>query len=822
MPSDYSRPHLDIGLRKEITAYTSPNRGGGANAERVAREQHGARVQAEFNAALAIMDAKEPRSTEELQAEPGQFLEIKLQNGHQADDLERKNDGIRPAASNHEEDNSVTLALYIPDTARPLFQAVLDDYTSGPLTARGNPQKATFVEAIESIRQARLETFWTDSLAALPQDGETKIWWECWCYKDHAENFITAARTLECMVASDQYIMHYPEATIVPVYARRVEIELLLFANAGVSELRRASITPEFFVELGGDEQYAWAANLAERVTWPPNDTAAVCLLDTGVNRAHPLIEPALSPDNLDSINQAWGVDDHHGHGTAMAGLALHGDLTAQLADTSEVNLGHRLESVKLMPPENFSPNDPQSYGAITQTGVAIAELMEPDRERVFCMAITAPDVSGERASNWSSAIDQAAAGAMFGDEEEAPKRLFFISAGNVLEEIAHDLVREESEKPIEDPAQAWNAITVGGYTEKTLITELEFLDWNALADFGELSPHSLTSTNWQAGRMPYKPDIVMEAGNRAVSPDETEVVTLESLSLLTTSANVDKNPLRTSHATSAATAQAARIAAQISSAHPEYWPETIRALMIHSAQWTQAMKGALFNAPRKQDKSNLLKCFGYGVPSIDRALLSAKNDLALIAQSEIQPYVIEGRRKFNECHYYDLPWPRRVLENLGNTPVTIRVALSYFIEPSPGFTASINPQRYRSFGLRFDLKRRLEDEDGFRRRVNANEPNVGVNGGDDDGWLFGSNSVNAGSLHCDEWTGPAVQLASRDMLCIKPVNGWWRLRANAEVCNSNARYSLVVTLSSEDETIDLYTPIQQIVDVPINVEVDV
>ncbi len=43
--------------------------------------------------------------------------------------------------------------------------------------------------------------------------------------------------------------------------------------------------------------------------------------------------------------------------------------------------------------------------------------------------------------------------------------------------------------------------------------------------------------------------------------------------------------------ATSAATAQAARLAAIVQAEYPNLWPETARALIVHSAEWTQAMR---------------------------------------------------------------------------------------------------------------------------------------------------------------------------------------------------------------------------------------
>ncbi|WP_161487247.1 hypothetical protein, partial [Sulfitobacter sp. HI0023] len=66
-----------------------------------------------------------------------------------------------------------------------------------------------------------------------------------------------------------------------------------------------------------------------------------------------------------------------------------------------------------------------------------------------------------------------------------------------------------------------------------------------------------------------------------------------------------------------------------------------------------------------------------------ERAVASAENHLALVAQSEIQPY--SASSGFEECHYYDLPWPRQALEALGDEEVKLKITLSYFIDPNPG-----------------------------------------------------------------------------------------------------------------------------------------
>ncbi|MCA1530600.1 S8 family serine peptidase [Bradyrhizobium yuanmingense] len=764
----------------------------------------------------------------------GSFVEVELRRSTPPDALDLKKQNIRASAAKLSDANTRTIALYVPDHARPVLEHILSDYLTAH-TKDGNPKNQAKVESIEAIRRARLETFWTDAQDALPPDPQAQLWWALWCHRDSEAEIEDLCARLNVRIAEDDRRLYFPEVVVIPVLTTRTVIELMLFATGAIAELRRASDNPVFFTdEIAGDQQ-EWADSLAERITWPGNDAPAVCVFDTGVNRAHVLIEPALAPLDLHSLEPAWGTDDRDpsGHGTAMAGMALHGDLTAPLSDQSERTQTHRLESVKFLPPTGFDPNKPQSYGVLTQAAVALPESQAPDRQRVFCMAVTNRGVSGSTASAWSAAIDQAAAGRMIGDdgddEEEddndRPKRLIVLSAGNVPAEIDANCRRPQDDFPIEDPAQAWNALTIGGYTDLIDVRDDGYADWVPIASAGQLSPHSRTSASWPHGLSPIKPELVFEAGNRAVSPAQTEMLTLGSLSLLTTG-NDAGQPLVSFDATSAAAAQAARMAARLAAEHPEYWPETIRAMMVHSAEWTEPMLRTLTETASKRARYDMVRRFGYGVPSFDRANASATNHLALFAQAEIQPFKNDKGRKFNECHYYTLPLPSEMLEELENEIVEMKITLSYFVDPNPGLSANVDAQRYQSHGLRFDHQRKNETARHFKQRVNPTErenpkQRPASAASSDQRWMLGEDSISAGSIHCDVWTGPAIELLNRNLLCIKPVNGWWRQRASTKVCDRKTRYALIVTLKARNAELDIYTPIRTSIGLPIPVVVE-
>ena len=61
----------------------------------------------------------------------------------------------------------------------------------------------------------------------------------------------------------------------------------------------------------------------------------------------------------------------------------------------------------------------------------------------------------------------------------------------------------------VHDPAQAWNALTVGASTELVRITEPDTDEYTPIAPRGGLSPFSTTSLTWEK----YWPP---EAGRRA------------------------------------------------------------------------------------------------------------------------------------------------------------------------------------------------------------------------------------------------------------------------------------------------------------------
>lgn len=290
-----------------------------------------------------------------------------------------------------------------------------------------------------------------------------------------------------------------------------------------------------------------------------------------------------------------------------------------------------------------------------------------------------------------------------------------------------------------------------------------------------------------------------------ALSPSGAEADFPDSLSVLSTYYQPRVRQFCATGDTSAAAAAAARLGAIVGSHYPALWPETVRGLLVDSADWTEHMRSEFDGAHGVDDVQHLLRCFGFGAPQLGRALWSAKNALTLIVQEELQPFV---RERSNEMHLHKLPWPREALQSLGSMRVELRVCLSYFVEPNPARRGWQKRHRYASHGLRFAVQKPMESVAGFRKRVNRaarEEDDREAATGDPDGWLLKSALRGKGCLHHDRWTGAAAELAARDHVAIFPVIGWWRERLSLGRSESRARYSLVVSIRTPATSIDIY-----------------
>lgn len=715
--------------------------------------------------------------------------------------------------------------VFIPDGKEGYFNKKIQSYLTEE-TKKGNAKNKPLVESIETIQLAAISSFWIGQNADIP--NENSEWCEFWLNTDANEEF--EASQVFYKVCSEMQIEHgdahivFPEKVVVLAKTNKHEIQNLLNVNSCIAEIRRAPELAGFYTGLTVKDAKEWIKDLNERLIIE-DPVSYVCILDTGVNRGHPLLENVLSDTHVQSVNPAWPANDTDGHGTGMAGVCEYFDLEPVLSGSEQVHIGHKLESVKILP-STGSANDPALYGAITADATSLAEISNPQVKRVYCMAVTADKYAIMKGvpSSWSGELDNIISGV-----SDGIRKLYVVSAGNVklneLEMVPYtdaNIIHS-----VEEPGQAWNAITVGAYSNRADISAATYPGWEPVAKIGELSPFSSTSMTWDA-KWPVKPEILMDGGN--VISDGKNFDTCDEVSILTTSQRALWGQLfTTTNATSAATAKAAFMAAELMHAYPVLWEETIRALMIHSAEWTDEMKTQFCIDDKKSNGiRNLLRTCGYGVASLERARDCVDNYVNMIIQAEIQPYCKEGSRyKTKDMHLHEIPWPSDLLQELGNTKVSMKVTLSYYVEPAPDQKGWNNKYRYQSGALRFDVIGKTETKDEFLKRINIamrddNNSTESEGNSESDRWFLGSRNRNVGSIHSDVWNGHAADLAMCKYIAVYPIIGWWRERHNLGRYNDSMRYSLVVSISTPEESVDFYTPIQTIIEQKIVTTVDV
>lgn len=712
--------------------------------------------------------------------------------------------------------------VWVSDEYRERFLKLFEEYISQD-TPTGNARNRELVANVARIRAAVLQDLW-QSEGPVPTTGVQ--WWELWLAPDEEglerlQQFC-ADRGLHVSVR----VLRLVDRFVAWVRGSWDALQPLLFSSIPLTEIRR----PEFadtVEDLSREEQDELTDDLAGRLLAAGEAAPAVCHLDTGVLRSHVLLRDSLADGDVHSIVDADGADRQN-HGTPMASLGLLGPLDPLLLGTAPVSLRHRLESVKMLPDRRDAAHDPEAYGVVTAQAIALPEATRA-RARVFCMTITGePDLPGQP-SLWSASLDAIAAGvdiatspngiALLTAPSPMAARLILVSAGNASGPYSAEYRDRCDLSVVHDPAHAWNALTIGAHTELVEPpTDPSFAGWVVVGREGDISPFSSTSLLFSHRSWPLKPDICMEGGN-LLHDGATDFDDRNPLLSVRAADNRGDTAIGSVNATSAATAQAARLAALAMAAYPDYWPETIRALLVNAAEWTPTMRAELDAAAGKTDKLRMLRRFGWGVPSEEAVLTSSRAGVTMVVQDEFVPFTgTDFRSRVFRLH--ELPWPAEVLRELGAAEVALRITLSYFIEPTASRRGWRRRYSYASHGLRFELKGPQETVEDFVSRVNREaqqeEDQTPRPSGGSDRWLIGPNQRNLGSLHQDIWEGTGADLAECGVVAVNPIGGWWKYNQRPDRMERPVRYALVLSLRTREQEVDLYTPIATEIGLPV------
>ena len=221
---------------------------------------------------------------------PGLYIEVSSSPNQKLADLTWEQKRIRMGALRIGADAVQRAAMFVPAGAEGFISGRIRRYAI-PAASGKAPSLADRFDSVEQFSVGTLDSLWTDT-RPFPTARDRRQWFECWTWRDAATLLRQVAARLELRVSTQHLV--FPETHIIPIYATVDEMETLVFLSGAVEQLRFATDTPAFFTTEARREQDRWVDDLLLRIVEPEPDAPAVCLLDGGVAREHPLIKLAL------------------------------------------------------------------------------------------------------------------------------------------------------------------------------------------------------------------------------------------------------------------------------------------------------------------------------------------------------------------------------------------------------------------------------------------------------------------------------------------------------------------------------------------------
>lgn len=379
--------HLQLEGRHIKQDYT-PN-GGGPRPVRIPRNRaaHGGGLLSSLRLISArVNEYSAIRRELNIEAPEGIIIEFKSLGGFELEfeSLDLRSSGFE-LLNVRRNDNVTYATVFVPTARLEMLRKRITDYLNKD-TKSGKPANAALVESIESMGLATISALWTD-IEAIPEADEER-WFEVWIRLDNlaAENaflrFSAAAQAVGLQIAEQR--LNFPERIVLTLRSSISALSGAINVLNLIAEIRHADRPPRLPHRMTTIEQDEFVASIQERLA-ECNDDISIAILDTGVARAHPLLEPALNTVDLHTVDATWGTHDHHGHGTSMAGLALYGNLRDHAGSADPIILNYCIESSKVVDPNGAADADGKVLGAVTQQAVSRCEIQAPHRRRIIC-----------------------------------------------------------------------------------------------------------------------------------------------------------------------------------------------------------------------------------------------------------------------------------------------------------------------------------------------------------------------------------------------------------------------------------------------------
>jgi Subtilase family len=556
----------------------------------------------------------------------------------------------------------------------------------------------------------------------------------------------------------------------------------------------------------------------------PPVAAApAVCVIDSGIQEAHVLLEPAIDrPTSFCFLpGRQADVGDFvrpGGHGTRVGGAVLYGE---SVPKQGEPDLPFWLQNARVLDENNKMPVEmfpPQVIRAVVERF-----HKGPRRTRIFNHSINANVFCRTRyMSAWAAEIDVLSA---------IYDILIIQSAGNLQTDgvapylgiknyisAGHDYPAYfyEPSARIANPAQSLQALTVGSIAYGPLAEG----EWKTFArQVGHPSAFSRSGLGiWSV----IKPEVVEHGGDdvrTANNPVDVQTggVLAAACPELVRSTMFPPGPAfdRDATGTSFAAPKVARIAARLENILPEEPSLLYRVLIVQSARWpvwaedrlAELRNPALDDHDRREqlvgEVSRLIRCIGYGVPDEGRATTNSDHRVTFITQGE-------APIKARECHIYEVPIPIEIRRQGDEFDIRIDVTLSFSAQPR---RTRRHLRRYMSTWVDWKSSKLGEGINDFRVRAMKDETNDAEPlAGSVLPWTLSDNSKsgfvrgtrrNNGTVQKDWAVVKSNGLPEDFCIAVVGHQGWSRDPDSA------ASYVLTVTLEIVGKEIAIYEPLR-------------
>jgi hypothetical protein len=438
----------------------------------------------------------------------------------------------------------------------------------------------------------------------------------------------------------------------------------------------------------------------------PPDPNAPrVCIVDSGIQEAHPLIAPAVdSASSYSYVGTATDTADYvpqGGHGTKVAGLVLY-----------HADIPHRRENIPVCWVQNAWVLDASNQVPTKMSmSKALAHVVQRYGQpsggtRIFKHSRKSTSVSRrQHMSVWAATMD----GLSWNHDA-----LFVVSGGNTLrntitaglESVGYPELLFQAAHRIANPAQSLQAITVGAIAQG-----------GAEGEWQSIGRHSWPSSYTRSGPGIWnsiKPEVVEFAGDwGCIQGTSIRLSCRAELSVPVISSTLYGNPpIGYDVGTSFAAAKVSHILARIEAAMPRESSQLYRALLIQSATWP--------DWTNTWPPENTLRSLGYGIPNADRAISNTEHRITFITKGE--PRI--GRKS---VHIYDVRIPPELQNPSEEYDIRIQITLAYKAQPR---ITRRDIRGYLSTWLTWRTSGMNEDRQAFLSRVMQQATNVDIDNG--------------------------------------------------------------------------------------------